>query len=228
MPNHTSNFVEIETNTGCSKEQLALAELKTKLLIHKGEFDFEGITPMPKDLAKSFDVHDPFDHGDEWENDMGHLVPSDELIRKRWIKEYGFDNWYDWALHNWDTKWDVDFELDFYDVNDCILLEFNSAWGPPLAVWQKFVDRYPKGTFEVAHLQYIESGMQFCGVHDALDNIESVHIEDYADTFADYASNGMKFNEWFSESNLGWLLDVLEHELEVIESFKRKEEEEEK
>ncbi len=59
MPNHTSNFVVVETNTGCSKEQLALAELKTKLSIMKGEFDFEGMIPMPKDLAKSFDVHDP-------------------------------------------------------------------------------------------------------------------------------------------------------------------------
>jgi hypothetical protein len=28
MPNHTSNFVEIETNTGCSKEQLALHNLE--------------------------------------------------------------------------------------------------------------------------------------------------------------------------------------------------------
>ena len=48
MPNYTSNFVEVKTNTGCSKEQLALAELKTKLSIHKSEFDFEGMIPMPK------------------------------------------------------------------------------------------------------------------------------------------------------------------------------------
>jgi hypothetical protein len=135
MPNHTYNHVVIETNTGCSKEQLALAELKTKLSIHKGEFDFEGITPMPKDLAKSFDVHDPFDHGDEWENDMGHLVPSDELTRKRWIKEYGFDNWYDWRLANWDTKWNS------YDVNvesdneDQLHVSFFTAWSCPTSIY---------------------------------------------------------------------------------------------
>ena len=86
MPNHTSNFVEVETNTGCSKEQLALAELKTKLSIHKGEFDFNGITPMPKDLAKSFDVHDPFDHGDEWENHMGHLAHLMNSLAKDGLK----------------------------------------------------------------------------------------------------------------------------------------------
>ncbi len=46
MPNHTSNFVEVETNTGCSKEQLALHNLRTMLSIHKGEFDFEGMIPI--------------------------------------------------------------------------------------------------------------------------------------------------------------------------------------
>ena len=40
MPNHTTNCVDIQVNTGCEKEQLALAELKTKLSIRDGEFDF--------------------------------------------------------------------------------------------------------------------------------------------------------------------------------------------
>jgi hypothetical protein len=204
MPNWCRNQITIQ-----SKDKKLIEGINNDLGDMNGKGLLHYMYPMPLELRDT-------------------TKGSNSETNQEFIDKYGFDNWYDWALHNWDTKWDVDFELDFYDVNDCILLEFNSAWSPPLAVWQKFVDRYPKGTFEVAHLQYIESGMQFCGVHDALDNIESVHIEDYADTFADYASNGMKFNEWFSESKLGWLLDGLEHELEVIESFKRKEEEEEK
>ena len=137
MPNHTSNFVEVETNTGCSKEQLALHSLRTMLSIHSGTFDFEGMIPMPKDLAKSFDVHDPFDHGDEWENDMGHLVPSDELTRKRWIKEYGFDNWYDWSNANWGTKWnsyDVDVDANF---DDELTVQFFTAWSCPFPIFAK-------------------------------------------------------------------------------------------
>ena len=137
MPNHTSNFVEVETNTGCSKEQLALAELKTKLSILKSEFDFEGMIPMPKDLAKSFDVDNPFDHGDDWENDMGHLVPSDPLTRKRWIKEYGFDNWYDWRIANWDTKWNsynVDVDLEGVDR---FYVSFLTAWSCPTKIYLK-------------------------------------------------------------------------------------------
>ena len=140
MPNHTTNCVDIQVNTGCEKEQLALAELKTKLSIHDGEFDFEGIIPMPKDLAKSFDVHDPFDHGDEWDNQSGHLVPSDELTRKRWIKEYGFDNWYDWRLANWDTKWNA-YEVDI-EVNDKdnLIVYFFTAWSAPTSIFLKIRD----------------------------------------------------------------------------------------
>jgi hypothetical protein len=137
MPNHTSNFVEVETNTGCSKEQLALHSLRTMLSIHSGTFDFEGMIPMPKDLAKSFDVADPFDHDDEWENDMGHLVPSDELTRKRWIKEYGFDNWYDWRLANWDTKWNAyDVDIDIDDMNQ-LHVNFLTAWSCPTKIYLK-------------------------------------------------------------------------------------------
>ena len=140
-----------------------------------------------------------------------HSVPNKELRDK-----YGFDNWYDWALHNWDTKWDVDFELIHYvrsGLEDYQGLEFNSAWGPPMGALQKFVDRYPKGTFEVAHLQYIESGMQFCGVYDALDDTKSVYVNDYVDTFEDYDSNKLNLDEWFSESEFEWLVDELEFEL---------------
>ena len=187
MPNWCRNQITIE-----SKDKKLMRRLNNDLEDMNGKGLLHYMYPMPLELRNT--------------TSGSHSVTNQEFIDK-----YGFDNWYDWALHNWDTKWDVDFELDFYD-DDCILLEFNSAWSPPLAVWQKFVDRYPKGTFEVAHLQYIESGCQFCGVHDALDNTKSVHVKDYVSDNTAITS--------------GWLLDELEHDLEVIESFKRKEEEE--
>tara|TARA_R110000824_G_C15091650_1_gene665398 strand:- start:196 stop:804 length:609 start_codon:yes stop_codon:yes gene_type:complete len=145
---------------------------------------------------------------------------SHSVTNQKFIDKYGFDNWYDWALHNWGTKWDVYFGIDYefeYKQWSGITLEFNSAWGPPLAVWQKFVDRYPKGTFEVANLQYIESGCQFCGVHDALDDTESVHVENYVDTFEDYASNKHSLDGWFSEKHrCEWLANELMSELEYL------------
>lgn len=199
MPNWCRNQITIR-----SKDKELIRNLRDDLEDMNGKGLLHYMYPMPYELRDT-------------------TKGSDSKTNQEFIDKYGFDNWYDWALHNWDTKWDVDFDLDFVPLVRLgftyyeLSLEFDSAWSPPLAVWQKFVDRYPKGTFEVAHLQYIESGMQFCGVHDALDNTESVHVDDYADTFADYASNGMKFNAWFSESEFEWLLDELKSELEYLE-----------
>ena len=193
MPNWCRNQITIR-----SKDKELMKRFNKDLKSLKGEGLLHYMYPMPHELRNT--------------TSGSHSVTNQEFIDK-----YGFDNWYDWALHNWDTKWDVDFELDFYDVGDCILLEFNSAWSPPLAVWQKFVDRYPKGTFEVANLQYIESGCQFCGVHDALDDTESVHVENYVDTFEDYASNKHSLDGWFSEKHrCEWLANELMSELEYL------------
>ena len=195
MPNWCRNQITIR-----SKDKELLRNLRDDLEDMNGKGLLHYMYPMPHELRNT-------------------TKGSNSETNQEFIDKYGFDNWYDWALHNWDTKWDVDFDLVFeplvrlgftyYELS----LEFNSAWSPPLAVWQKFVDRYPKGTFEVADLQYIESGMQFCGVHDALDNTKSVHVDDYVNTAIRIPS--------------GWLLNELEHDLEDVEKFKQKEEEEE-
>ena len=48
MPNHTRNIVDISVNSGETKEIFALAELKAKLDIANGNFDFNSLIPMPK------------------------------------------------------------------------------------------------------------------------------------------------------------------------------------
>ena len=67
------------------------------------------------------------------------MCPSDPTHRKpRWIKEHGgFDNWYDWRLANWDTKWnayDVDVELEGVDR---IHVNFLTAWSCPTKIYLK-------------------------------------------------------------------------------------------
>lgn len=139
MPNHTSNFVEVETNTGCSKEQLALHNLCSMLNIHNGKFDFNAMIPMPTDLKAAMEIDDPFafGDGDNWMLKDGHLVPSDPLTRKRWIKEHGADNWYRWSIDNWDTKWnayDVDIDIDSVDQ---LHANFLTAWSCPTKIYLK-------------------------------------------------------------------------------------------
>ena len=129
MPNHTINDVDIHVNTGEDKEIFALAELKTKLKISKNKFDFEAIIPMPKDLHKALEV-EPFTENDEWTHDGGHLVPKSYLIRRKWVKQYGFDNWYDWSIDNWGTKWNA--IRTCVELNDgSLYYTFDTAWDCP-------------------------------------------------------------------------------------------------
>ena len=157
MPNHTSNFVEIETNTGCSKEQLALHNLCSMLNIHNGKFDFNAMIPMPSDLKAAMEIDDPFafGDGDNWMLKDGHLVPSDPLTRKRWIKKHGADNWYRWSIDNWDTKWnayDVDVELEGVDR---FHVNFLTAWSCPTKIYLKLKEYCDK------HNLSLDWGVQF-------------------------------------------------------------------
>ena len=124
MPNHTHNFVEIGTNTGCSKEQLALAELKTKLSIENKEFDFDAMIPSPK-----------------WENipnEDGELPTLDKdgvFETLRWKDGKQDDRWYYWRIDNWGTKWNsYDLYIDTNSNNE-LVVEFLTAWAPPREIF---------------------------------------------------------------------------------------------
>ena len=80
MPNHTTNEVLIETNTNEEQEILALQILKNDLGIKDGQFDFNGIIPMPEEIRKGAEISiEDFVDGDEpegYENVMGKYVPK--------------------------------------------------------------------------------------------------------------------------------------------------------
>jgi len=61
------------------------------------------------------------------------LVPPPELQR---------EEWYEWNVANWGTKWDVSTEgLEFVDNGDgTAVIEggFDSAWSPPTKAYQTF------------------------------------------------------------------------------------------
>ena len=80
----------------------------------------------------------------------------------------GFDNWYDWRVKNWGTKWEMDIEgLEYTDNGDgtsSIIGWADSAWGPPIDAFQTFADDMDGCYLE---LKFWESGMDFIGVWDS-------------------------------------------------------------
>ena len=77
------------------------------------------------------------------------------------------DNWYDWAVTNWGTKWDVDTEgLEYTDNGDgtaTISGYFDSAWAPPIDCYNRFIEANSHCT---VHGSYYEMGCDFGGFYD--------------------------------------------------------------
>jgi hypothetical protein len=78
------------------------------------------------------------------------------------------DGWYDWAVENWGTKWDLDENPvlpDSFQEKE-ISFCFSTAWSPPIGAIDALSEKFPDDHFL---LQYLEMGMGFCGearVHD--------------------------------------------------------------
>lgn len=81
------------------------------------------------------------------------------------------DNWYDWNLSNWGTKWDMS-GCDYIESSNdnSIEMEFSTAWGAPLEFYNNLIEQ----GFEV-HAYYYEPGVGFCGYYSK-DSDEVYHI----------------------------------------------------
>ena len=93
-------------------------------------FDFEKIIPMPDYIYR------------------GAIGPEAEKI-------YGKNNWYDWSIENWGTKWNSeDVEIDGDDIR------FITAWSPCIPVIATLAKMFP--TMRFTH-EFYETGLSFCG-----------------------------------------------------------------
>jgi hypothetical protein len=80
------------------------------------------------------------------------------------LLQYGAKDWYDWNIHNWGTKWDVDAEFDDASSTDTeIILSFESAWAPPQVAISSLAEKFPE--LSIRH-SYFEEGMCFVGVDE--------------------------------------------------------------
>ena len=52
--------------------------------------------------------------------------------------------WYSWRLEKWDTKWDVPKDdIEITEINNgSIVIGFNTAWSPPIAIYKKLRDKF--------------------------------------------------------------------------------------
>lgn len=128
MPNWVRNNVKFGTDK-VIKECIVKDENGVE------KFDFNKVIPMPKVL--------------EEENGFNKLTLEERLL---FLKENdNCDNWYDWNVHYWGTKWN---SSETCVVNDKEV-EFETAWSMPEPVLQEISRKY-NTTVEV---EYADEGI---------------------------------------------------------------------
>ena len=127
----------------------------------------------------------------------------------------GVNNWYDWRVNNWGTKWEL---CEFYGVDRQYLTEqsegestisfsFSSAWAPPIGAYEKFLENN-SNCFIRAY--YYEGGCDFMGLwEDGVDDC--------------YQPSDYKSTDDFWQDGIGSTLDDI---FNITESMAEYEEEE--
>lgn len=91
------------------------------------------------------------------------------------------DGWFDWCVDNWGTKWDIGADIgtdhaERYGLKATVVdneanCSFDSAWSPPIGLYEKLVELGYK-----VHASYFEGGMAFGGIYqNGHDNYMEFH-----------------------------------------------------
>jgi len=88
---------------------------------------------------------------------MGSLVPMPSV---------NFDDWYEWRVKNWGSKWDFnqyDIDLHIQQVTPNtteVFFRVETAWAPPLEFWKALTKKYKVRVENY----YCEEGVGFVGI----------------------------------------------------------------
>jgi len=179
MPNWCNNSITISGSTETLETLWEEANKEDSGLL-------QAMVPMPKALHDTTSPCEP-----------------DEALQEK----YGASNWYDWAVRNWGTKWDVSLEgLDFHNNHDgtsTIEGWFDSAWGPPIEAYNTFLDDMDGCSIEAT---YEEGGMDFAGIYE---DGEDSYLEDISDFARQKVATGDSGDP---------LYDLLDERMDLTES----------
>lgn len=221
MPNWSYNNLTI---TGSSEKMKEFYDVSLKPNINGDiTFTFASVFPMPdkirntiapsgsakgkkwinEDKAKIRDVNLSEMLGTKIEVD---LIPCENNTDEKCEalkKEYGADNWYDWNIITYGTKWDIDAD-DFVKGDEEFNVNFDTAWSPPTNFLYNLQKKFPDLDMR---LTYQLEGSDDCGVLYTDRYNEKVSIVQEEDEVTYRGSDGrdIYFNdddgEWYYHDN---------------------------
>ena len=197
MPNWCSNSISIQ---GGSNTIRTLWEEANK----EGSGLLNAMKPMPKELEGTTSPTPQ-------EGQAGYKGPQPTVD--------GFDNWYDWRVSNWGTKWDIDPKegLEFTDNGDGtaqISGWFESAWAPPIEAYNTFIEDMDGCSLTA---DYHEPGMDFAGFYDNGD-------DEYMEGLGEYCEQVVKGKTQLADTPE--LFQRLDEQFELVENAREYIEEE--
>jgi hypothetical protein len=155
MPNWTANSLKLTAKSATSEAKLS--ELVRELArAHEADNEpqfFNKIKPIPR----------PLQIVAGWVGDKVEQAKL-EAAQQLNLKLYGYQNWYDFCVAEWGTKWEprmdetIPFELDGH----VLTMWFDTAWSPPIPIYHALEAM----GFDV-EATYIECGMGFVGHYRA-------------------------------------------------------------
>jgi len=140
MPNWCTNEVDIYGH----KNVKQFKQFVDECIVMDFKLDFEKVIPYPPECPSRDDIT----LDSTMEERMNHPY-------QKWYSDFG----YDWCIDNWGTKWHPS-EEDGDVLDDEAHLVFDTAWGPPVGIYNKLVEKYPDLNFSWF---YKEEGMQISG-----------------------------------------------------------------
>jgi hypothetical protein len=167
MPNHTSTILELR---GIAKQINAFIKaVKTD----DNNMDFNGVVPMPEEIRNTSSpvkIMTQEEIDKQWE--AFNALPEEKRfgrvpfalgitkeMNRTLIAKYGTNNWYDWALANWGTKWGA---YDAGEWKDNSIF-YQTAWSPATQFLLKASELFPSVHFK--HY-FADEGGGFLGWED--------------------------------------------------------------
>lgn len=161
MPNWCDNVIMIKG----SKEEIL--KLKDDLIEEDNVFSFNKILQCPEALHQR-------------------TAPERNTQKAAFnTKKYGAKDWYEWSVENWGTKWNsadacLVVEEEYDDGTMTIGYNLQTAWSPPLPLWNVLAEQHPNTNIYVC---FDESGMDFSGWR-YYENGELSREEDFGESYS--------------------------------------------
>ena len=151
MPNDCFNRVTIHCDVSLTQDlEVLIDSLQTDELTRNptNVFNFNSIIQMPPELMQM---------EERYHQRKG--LP-DDITKARLRKEHGADNWYDWCVKHWGTKWNSYNSRIIAQDKQHVVYTFDTAWSPPQPIITRLREVCPD--FRISAF-YDEPGMELAG-----------------------------------------------------------------